>query len=115
MFYPPKLIVALLVLPEIQGLNKQNYVHFTKRACHADDSGSNLGDLTNTSSKPEIFTITYHALISMFIMGWGLYTIGYQKGNYEMLHKLPKKTMQLLFPLLLKKNKKHVYAVLSEY
>ncbi len=32
-------------------------------------------------------------------MGWGLYTIGYQKGNYKMLHKLPKKDNVTIFPI----------------
>ena len=32
-------------------------------------------------------------------MGWGLYTIGYQKGKYKMLHKLPKKDNVTIIPI----------------
>lgn len=39
------------------------------------------------------------ALISIFIMGWGLYTMGYQKGNYKMPHKLPKKDNVTIIPI----------------
>jgi hypothetical protein len=38
-------------------------------------------------------------LISIFIMGWGLYTMGYQKGNYKMPDKLLKKDNVTISPI----------------
>jgi hypothetical protein len=40
------------------------------------------------------------ALISIFIMGWGLYSMGYQKGNYKIKHKLTKEDNVTIMPMV---------------
>lgn len=39
------------------------------------------------------------ALISIFLMGWGLYSMDYQKGNYIIQNKLPKKDNVTIMPI----------------
>jgi hypothetical protein len=39
------------------------------------------------------------ALISIFLMGWGLYSMNYQKGNYIVQNKLTKKDNVTIMPI----------------
>ena len=45
------------------------------------------------------------ALIAIFIMGWSLCTMDYQKGNYRIPHKLPKKDNVTIIPMAFEENK----------